>query len=191
MPYETLIGALLEEGEAKCKAVLRKAQAEADRVIDEASNAALALGRETDAQVQGEVARRRTEILGRAAISARQILLEAKHEVLEAVWRQVTEKAVALPGDIRRRIMTALLDELLAAASSGSCRAVVDSRERAHLESQLDKRGIPLEAQRRDDLLLGVELKSAGEVLRSSLATRIAKAKPELVMELNRLLFRA
>ena len=35
MPYETLIDALLEEGRAKSEAILRKAQAEAERLLCE------------------------------------------------------------------------------------------------------------------------------------------------------------
>jgi len=187
--YETLITALLQEGETKCKAILRKAQDEADQLIASANVAAAALDREADAQVQQEIAKQRTVILARAMLSGRQILLQAKHEVLEAVWRQVTEKALALTGAERAVVLQGILKELLTEAPPKTLKAVIDSRERAHLEGLLDKRRIPFEQQHRDDLLLGLELESNGEVLRSSLATRMAKAKPELVIQLNRLLF--
>lgn len=189
MAYETLIAALLQEGDAKCKAILRKAQAEADRLIAEANATATALDHEADAQVRHEVARQRIAIVGRATLGGRRILLEAKHEILEAVWRQVTEKALALTGTERAGILRSLLEELLAIVPPGPLKAVIASRERAYLEGLLEARRIPFEQQHRDDLLLGVELEAGGELLRSSLATRLAKAKPELVVEMNRLLF--
>jgi vacuolar-type H+-ATPase subunit E/Vma4 len=189
MPYESLIAALLEEGAAKCQAVLSKARTEADRVIAEAAAAAEALDREADLQFRHEAARRRTEILSRAVLSGRQILLQAKHEVLEAVWRRATEKALALSGAARTQVLEALLEELLAAAPPGSLKALIDERERVNLERRLKEKGLPFEVQRRDDLVLGTALEASGELLRSSLTTRLAKAKPELTMELNRLLF--
>ena len=189
MAYDTLIASLLQEGDAKCKAVLGNARSEADRLIAEANATAEALDREADAAVRREVASRRAAVLGQAALAARQTFLTARHEVLEAVWRQAAEKALALTGTERAGILQALLDELLAAAPSGPLTAVIDERERVHLEPNLKERGIPIEPQRRDDLLLGLELQGEGGRFRSSLATRLAKAKPELAIALNRLLF--
>ncbi len=189
MAYESLIAALLEEGEAKCKAVLQKAQTEAARLIAEAHAAAEGLGREADIRLRDKVVRQRTEILGRAALQARQLQSQTKHEVLDAVWRRVTEKALALRGSVRTTVLRALLDELLAAAPPGPYQVVIESRERGHVEEDLKKQGVPFVQQRRDDLVLGMELQAAGERLQSSFASRLAKAKPELTIELNRLLF--
>lgn len=191
MPYETLIAALLEEGDAKCTAIVRQARAEADRLINEAATAAETLEREADLHVRQQGARRRVEMLNRAALSERQILLQAKHEMLEAVWRRGTERALALTGPARARVLRALLDELLTSAPPGPLKVVIDGREQAFLAPYLQEHGLPFEAERQDDLLLGVELDCGGERLRSSVASRLAKAKPELTIELNRLLFRA
>lgn len=189
MAYETLIAALLQEGEAKAKAILSKARADANRLVAEAETAAEASDREAALQAGEEIARQRTAILGWASIAARRKLLEAKREVLEAVWRRVTEKTMALQAHERAKIMEALLDEVLAKAPPGPVQAVIDGRERAHLEDRLAARNIPFQVQNRDDLLLGLELEADGEVLRNSLAGRLAKAKPELAIELGRLLF--
>jgi vacuolar-type H+-ATPase subunit E/Vma4 len=191
MPYETLIAALLEEGEEKCRAVLRKAQAEASRLLDEARRAAEALGQESESQLRREAARRRAEVLGRAALSARQLVLQAKQEALEAVWRRVTEKVGALADPARAQVLRALLDELLAVAPPGPLRALIHPKDREGLGALLTEKEIPFEVQDRDDLVLGIELHADGEILRSSAATRLAKAKPKLLMELNRLLFKA
>ena len=74
-----------------------------------------------------------------------------------------------------------------AAASQGIPKAVIDTRERSYLEPLLRERGIEFSIQQREDLLLGVELEVNGEWVRSSLDTRLKKAKPNLLVELNRL----
>ena len=189
MPYEALIAALLEEGAGKSKAILREAQAEADRLIDDAKVAAEASDGEADVQVRQEVVRHRIIVLSRAALFARQLLLEAKHDVLNAVWQRATEKALAFTGAARAEVLGAIMDELLDVAPAGPLRAVIDEREHVHLGRLLKVKQIPFEQQRREDLLLGMELVAGGESLKSSLATRLAKAQPALVVELNQLLF--
>ncbi|WP_447974706.1 V-type ATP synthase subunit E family protein [Nitrospira sp. Kam-Ns4a] len=189
MAYEHLIAALLEEGDAKCKGILRKARAEAERLIAEAAAAAATLEREADQSTQSELARQRAEALSRASLSRRHLLLQAKHEVLDAVWRRVTETAAALTGPDRARVLRGLLDELLAAAPPGPLTVIIDPRERASLAPYLRARNLTMEERSQDDLLLGAAVVADGEILRTSLATRLAKARPQLLLELNRLLF--
>ncbi|OGR88800.1 MAG: hypothetical protein A3A86_02215 [Elusimicrobia bacterium RIFCSPLOWO2_01_FULL_60_11] len=66
---------------------------------------------------------------------------------------------------------------------------IIDRRERVRLAPYLKEKNLAFEEQRRDDLLLGAEVAGSSEILRTSLATRLTKAKPELLIELNRLLF--
>jgi vacuolar-type H+-ATPase subunit E/Vma4 len=189
MPYQALITALLEEGEAKATALITKARMEADRLIVNAKSSMATLDHETRLQVQNEVARQRTLIVCRASLTSRHILLQAKHEVLDAVWEQATKHALSLTGKTREQVLHMLLDELLASASPGSLTVRIDSREELYLKNLLSEKGISYETQHRDDLLLGMELEEPGVCLTNSFATRLNKTKPELTMELNRVLF--
>ncbi len=189
MPYQALITALLEEGEAKATALITKARMEADRLIVNAKSSMATLDHETRLQVQNEVARQRTLIVCRASLTSRHILLQAKHEVLDAVWEQATKHALSLTGKTREQVLHMLLDELLASASPGSFTVRIDSREELYLKNLLSEKGISYETQHRDDLLLGMELAEPGVCLTNSFATRLNKTKPELTMELNRVLF--
>jgi vacuolar-type H+-ATPase subunit E/Vma4 len=191
MPYDTLIDALLEEGRTKSEAILRNARAEAARLLEEAEQESGGLGRRTDVQIGLDIAARRTAILSRAALSGRHIVLQAKQEVLDAVWRHAGREAMTLTGHDRRKVLGALLDEVLAASSLQSPRVLIDGRERSCLEEVLKERGIPFEEQHQDELLLGIKLEANGEIITNSFATRLVKAKPELMIELNRLLFGA
>jgi vacuolar-type H+-ATPase subunit E/Vma4 len=189
MPYQALITALLEEGEAKATALITKARMEADRLIVNTKSSMANLDHETRLQVQNEVARQRTLIVCRASLTSRHILLQAKHEVLDAVWEQATKHALSLTGKTREQVLHMLLDELLASASPGSLTVRIDSREELYLKNLLSEKGISYETQHRDDLLLGMELAEPGVCLTNSFATRLNKTKPELTMELNRVLF--
>jgi len=189
MPYETLIDALLEEGRAKSEAILRKAQAEAQQLLNEVKQKSEALDYEVDSLIHRDLAAQRTAILSRAALSGRQVLEQAKQEVLDEVWRHVSQKAMTLTGNARTKVLTALLDEVLPPSSSPASCVLIDDRERPYFEDILKERGVPFKEQHQDDLLLGIKLDANGQVLMNSFATRLVKAKPELMIELNRLLF--
>jgi vacuolar-type H+-ATPase subunit E/Vma4 len=187
--YEKLIAALLEEGEARCREILRKARTTADQVLADAARAADTLERQAEQSVRADLARQRAAALTRASLERRRLLLQAKHRVLDAVWARVTELAAALTGPLRTRIVTAFIEELLRAAPPGPLTVIIDPRERAGLTLPVDGRSLTVEEQRRDDLLLGAELVGSGAILRTSLSARLAKAKPALLPELNRMLF--
>lgn len=189
MSYNALIEALREEGRTKSETILRNARGEAARLIEEVERESDSLSRRTDAQIHDDITARRTAILSRAALSGRHILLRAKQEILDAVWRHAGRKAMTLAGDARRKVLGALLDEALAASPSPSPCVLIDGRERPYLEEVLIARGISFEEHHQDDLLLGIQCEANGEVITNSFTARLVKAKPELMIELNRLLF--
>ncbi len=189
MAYDTLIAALLAEGEAKRKEIVNKARAEAERLLAQAVADAEILERKEERRVRHELAARRAEASSRASIDRRRLFLQAKHEVLDAIWKRTTEMAMALAGRERARVLRGLLDALLEAAPPGPLTVIIDPRERPHLIPYLKSRNLTVEERSDDELLLGAEVVADGVILRTSLATRLAKARPQLLIELNRLLF--
>lgn len=189
MPYDTLINALMEEGKIKREAVLRTARIAAEGLLNDARQQCETLEREADAVIRRNLSAQRAAILSKAVLSARHVLLQAKRELLDTVWQQTGRKAMALTGTARRNVLRPLLEEVLTATSSRSLRLVIDARERRYVEDILKEREIVFEEQYDDGLLLGVRLEADGEVLTNCFAARLKKAKPELTMELNRLLF--
>lgn len=189
MSYDRLIEALLEEGRNKRDAILHQAQVEAEELLSDARRDSEALAHEVELTIRRDLSARRTALVARAALSGRRIVLQAKQEILDAVWRHAAEKVRSLAGHARTEVLNALLAEVLAASPSPSPRVFIDDRERPFLEESLKQRGIEVEAQHQDALLLGIKVEGNGEVLTNSFATRLAKAKPALTIELNRLLF--
>lgn len=189
MAYDALIETLREEGKTKSATILRNARTEAERLLADAKQQCEALDREVDSVIHGELSTQRVTVLTRAALSRRRLMLQAKQEVVEAVWRHARQTALALTGQARTTILVGLLDEALGASSCASPRLVLDGRERPYLERILQERNLSVEPQQRDDLLLGLTLEGNGEMITNSFAARLAKAMPDLLIELNRLLF--
>lgn len=187
MPYEGLIKALREEGRAKAEAILAKAKTEADQIITEAQTAVEVMERELDTEVTKQGEHQKITMRNEARLKSRQIALQAKHQILDRILEEARRKALQLDGNVREQILTSLLEEVIAAAPQGIPKAVIDTRERSYLEPLLRKHGLEFSVERREDLLLGIELEVNGEWVRSSLDTRLQKAKPELLVELNRL----
>lgn len=189
MSYDRLIAALIEEGEAKRQEVLRRAQAEQERLLAEARARAETQAREAEANVRQEIERYRTDRLSQARLTARLLLLQAKQEVIAAVWERASEIAARLDGAARTAVLKSLLDELIALAPPGSKQAVIDNRERLFLAPLLEAVSISYVCEIRDDLRLGLELHGQGWCLRNSWRSRLDKARPVLLVELARLLF--
>ncbi len=189
MPYEGLIKALREEGHAKAEAILTKAKTEADQIITEARAAVEVMERELETEVTKQGEYQRITMRNEARLKFRQIALQAKHRILHRILERARRKALQLNGNVRAQILTSLLEEVVAAAPQGTPKAVIDTRERFYLEPLLRERGLEFSMQQREDLLLGVELEANGEWVRSSLDTRLQKIRPDLLIELNRLMF--
>ena len=189
MPYEGLIKALREEGHAKAEAILTKAKTEADRIITEAHAAVEVMERELETEVTKQGEYQRITMRNEARLKSRQITLQAKHQILDRIFEEARRKALQLDGNVRAQILTSLLEEVIAAAPQGTPKAVIDTRERSYLEPLLRERGLEFLVERRDDLLLGVELEVNGQWVRSSLYTRLQKIRPDLLVELNQFMF--
>ncbi len=187
MPYEGLIKALREEGHAKAEAILAKAKTEADQIITEARAAVEVMERELEIEVTKQGEYQKITMRNEARLKSRQIGLQAKHQILDRILEEARRKALQLDGNVRAQILASLLEEVMAAAPQGTPKAVIDTRERSYLEPLLRERGLEFALEQRDDLVLGVELEVNGEWVRNSLDTRLQKAKPELLVELNRL----
>lgn len=140
---------------------------------------------ETEVTKQGEY--QKVTMRNEARLKSRQIVLDAKHRIFDRILEEARRKALQINGNVRTQILTSLLDEAIAAVPQGTSKAVIDTRERSYLEPLLRERGLEFSMQQREDLLLGVELEVNGEWVRSSIETRLHKAKPDLLIELDRL----
>ncbi len=99
MAYKELIDTLLKDGERQRRELIRKAQAEADRILFEAKDEAARLDQSTREKVRRRSENDRARILGRARLQARGLRLKAKHELIDQVLGRARERLSAAGDD--------------------------------------------------------------------------------------------
>jgi vacuolar-type H+-ATPase subunit E/Vma4 len=196
MGYEVLIQTLLKEGENKSREIIEKARAESEAILREAKERACRLEQENRERLQKEIQARRAGILNRARIEGRGILLEAKHAVLDRVFERAKERLHDLLkqagcGDPTRHIWTRLVEESLPEGRPAGLKAILHEGAPHDLEEILRVREVGCERVNDPDLWFGFRLVSSGGemVVTNSYKARLEKVRPDLLVELNALLF--
>ncbi len=196
MGYEVLIETLLKEGESKSREVVEKARKEAEAIVLQAEEKANRFEKESRQSIEKEVQARRTKILNQARMEGRQIILKAKHEVLEKVFEKAEERLqqqLVKSGseDLDHRFWSKLVEESLTENRPKDLKAILHDETPVALERALREKGIPCERVRDPDLWLGFKLVTAGNQVAviNSYKTRLEKARPYLLVALNALLF--
>lgn len=196
MGYDTLIQALLAEGDAEVRAIDARAEAEAREAVDRAVNEA-----DEDAERRARLAakaraRDRDVVLVRAGLHARRVELSARwaalHEAFAAAERRLFA-AAGTPG--YAAVLRALADDALSPIESGGqpsggVSVVVDGRDAADWKPILDARRVPWTAEQgRDDLRCGLEvLAEGGRVrIRNSFRSRLDRIMTGVAAEIEAL----
>lgn len=196
MGYDTLIQALLAEGDAKVREIDARAEAEAREVIDRAVNEA-----EEDAERRARLAakdraRDREAILVRAGMDARRIALSARWAALHEAFAAAERRLFAAAGTpAYAAVLNALADEALPPIESGGqppgeVSVVVDGRDAADWKPILDARRVPWAAEQgRDELRCGLEVVAEGGRvrIRNSFRSRLDRIMTEVAAEIEAL----
>ena len=196
MGYQVLIETLLKEGENMSREILEKARAESEAILRDAKEKAEQVEKDSRDLLQKEIEARRARILNQARMEGRRILLKAKHEILDRVFERAEErlrdqlKQAGREG-LSRRFWTSLVEESLPEPRPAGLKALLHEEATGDLERVLHERGIECERVQDPDLWYGFRLVSAGgeRVVTNSYRARLEKIRPDLLVELNALLF--
>jgi len=189
--YPELLRALEEEVRAQARALRESAQADRERVLEEARRAGAAARERALAEARDAVANRRARREARAARDLDLRLLAEKHRLLDGLAAAARDRLAERAGpDLTAR----LLDEALAEAGPGPIAAVVDPGEEEAARSHLARSHPEVAARavvRAAPARRGGAAVEVGDrvVLDNSLPARLAKAWPALRGELALLLF--
>ncbi len=97
MSLETVVEAILKDGEAEAQAILSEARAERERMLDEARSEGAKAMAEAEERGRADAERRRVQALARAELEARKIVLAQQREALDRVYRGTLERLGGLP----------------------------------------------------------------------------------------------
>jgi vacuolar-type H+-ATPase subunit E/Vma4 len=196
MGYQILIETLLKEGESKSREIVEKARKDAEAILQEAKEKADLFEKNRRQLVEKEIEFQRTKILNQGRMEARQILLKARHEVLEKVFERAKERVSQQlrqggPKDLSRRFWNQLVEESLLEQRPEGLKAIVHEEASSDLERALREKGIRCERIRDPDLWLGFKLVMAeGKVVvTNSYKARLEKVRSDLLVALNALLY--
>ena len=202
MGYQVLIETLLKEGENRSREILEKARAESETILREAKEKAEQVEKDSREFLQKEIEARTARILNQARMEGRRILLMAKHEILDRVFETAEERLrdqlkQAGRKDLSRRFWTSLVEESLPKPRpSGpnvrtAMKALIHKETPVELEIVLRERGVEWERVQDPELWFGFRLVSTGGeiVVTNSYRARLEKIRPDLLVELNALLF--
>jgi V/A-type H+-transporting ATPase subunit E len=108
MGLETVIEEILARGREEADAIRRSAEADRDRLLQEAKaeGAKLLVAREQEARLAAE--RARIQDLARAELESKRTVLAAQKEVLDEVYARALQRLATLPD--RDAVVRALLD---------------------------------------------------------------------------------
>ena len=181
MPLRDLLAALEEEGAAELEQSRRDRHQQAVRIIADAREQGVHARAEAVASAEESVRPEARSLVVTARADARRALRTARDDALQAVYAQIREQLLQLPGTAAGAVGTqACVDEALAALP-GATSIRVHRADAAGLRSGL---GVRVEA----DLTTGgaVAEDDEGRYVDNSFPTRLANAWPTLRVRLSR-----
>ena len=188
MGYEELIHELIRSAERKKEEILNRAREAAEQTIARAKEKENGLEREFQAALAQEAERERRIRMNRAQIEARAVMLQARVSLMEEVFARLEDRLRRIAGEKDYpRLVEKLYQEILPEIPDGNITVRADSKATAAVKSLLGKRRVRFEPLPEEEIG-GLEvLDEAGGIrIRNTLKARLLKARPQLMVEINR-----
>ena len=196
MGYEELVRDLEREAGRKKEAVLTAAREEARQTIADAMQQCDRLEQEFQDTIARDLEHERVRLLNRARREARMKLAEVKSELVRLVFARLEEKLKAVAaGERYPSVLERLLNETKPEWPEGEIVIRADAGTRTLLKPLIGGRAARFEPIEKTaaggDPYGGFELSNREEtvVIRNTFRSRLSKARPDLRVEMNRLLF--
>ncbi len=190
MGYDELARHLVRDAEMRKEEIVGRARGEAVRLRAAALARGGELERESREALARDVERERRLRKNRARIEIRAMRFAARAALAAEILDRLEKRMALLPADAGYpRIVARLYDEILAELPEGEVVLRGDAAALAVLRTLATEPRFRLEALPETEIG-GVEAESAGGglVLRKTLRSRLAKAMPDLLAEIDRMM---
>ncbi len=188
MGYEGLIQDLIRSAEAKSEEILSRGREEASRLTTEAMEQAERMAQQFEDTLAKEVHRERLTRMNRIQIGVKATLLQARVSFMEEVFTRLEDRLRLLPHekDYPQRVEQ-LYQEILPELPEGNVTLRADAKALTVLKSLVRDRRFRFELLPEEELG-GIEASDeAGTFrVRNTLKARFLKARPQLMVEINR-----
>lgn len=190
MGYEELIKELIRNAEAKAGGILTQGREKAEQVIAKALEETKRMEREFHESLTRDVDDERRIRMNRARMEARAVLLQARASFIGDVFTQLEDQLRSLPQEKHYPyLVEKLYGEVLPELPEGPLIARGDKEALSVLTSLLRDRPVRCESLPEEELGgLEIEDESGTVRLRNTLKARLIKARPRLMVEINRMI---
>jgi vacuolar-type H+-ATPase subunit E/Vma4 len=196
MGYEELIRDLQREAARKQEAVLAAAREEARQIMADAMQQCDRLEQEFQNAMSRDLERERTRLLNLARREARTLPAQVKADLVRLVFTRLEERLKAVASEKRYpAVLGRLLNETKPEWPEGEIVIRADAGTRTLVGPLMGGRAARFEPIENTaaglDPYGGFELANRDEtvVIRNTFRSRLEKARPDLLVEMNRLLF--
>lgn len=200
MGYRDLIEALTREGEAQGIEILEKARSEAESIITKAKYEADKLERSLIEESRLEIDIEIMKLINRAGLEAKRIFLQARYDVLKEVLHKLEERLSAMcKGNEYDQILEKLLKETLGEGlgnrEEGDLIIYTDEDACDRLRKICQRLGLKVKVEAKEGISGGIEVEIISNdrkiLMKNTFHHRLDKIRPEITLELNKLLFGA
>jgi len=188
MGYEELIRDLIREAEAKKEEIAHRGREEARRLIAEAMEQSERMERQFEDTLAREVNRERLTRMNRIQMEGRAVLFQARVSLMEEIFTRLEDRLRRLPQEKHYpRLVEQLYQEILPELPEGNVTIRADAKAMTVLKSLVRGRQAKFEPLPEEEIG-GVEISDGAETLRvqNTLKARLLKARPQVMVEINR-----
>jgi vacuolar-type H+-ATPase subunit E/Vma4 len=190
-----LLEVLTEEAEVQREKILADAKAKSRKILTDAEAMVADLKKKSFQDCDEKLRLERERLLGNAHLQSRNLVIQAKHDVLEEAFRRALATLVELRNQPEyAEIFHCLANETLGefeGAGNNKVFVFVDARDLRLCRDFFDNKGIPYEIDTSKTFIGGLEIASSDTRFKVSntLEGRLAKKKNGLLGRLAKILF--
>ncbi len=190
MSHQDLINALLQDGSRQCGQIIEKARADAEDIIKNTEKEIEQRKKVHLNKIEADIKIKSMQIINRAKLNANGKILKAKYEVIENIFQKATERFFEIKNENKYLSIFEKLCKEVLGDIKGETKVIMD-REDASLFKKLFLDVKAELAPVNTSKVFGIELitKNGSVIIKNTLNSRLEKIKPELMLELNNLLF--
>ncbi len=189
MGYAELIKAVEQEGRREQERILQEARKRAEEILQRARKEALKTKEALLEKARAELRGRESEAVNRARAEARKMVLTARQEILDEVFKKAIGRIRGLPPDDYGAIIKGLFDELLKDWQTSGMEedpvVYVAEEDARFLE------GVVYDVVPTKEVAAGVVFESRDKKYRAenTLGSRLTRLRPDLMVALKGILF--
>ncbi|MBI5043912.1 MAG: hypothetical protein HZC10_08850 [Nitrospirae bacterium] len=191
MSHQDLIKALLQDGRRQCEQIIEKAKADAEETVKNAERELEQLKKEELKKIESDIKIKSVETLNRAKVNSEGKVLKAKYEIIENIFQGAAKRFSEIKDSKEHPTVFEKLCKEILGDIKGDTKIIIDKEDAKLFKKLFPDINVKIEPFQGNSRISGIELvtQNGSVIIKNTLISRLEKIKPELMLELNKLLF--